>query len=768
MIFIIVGIVLLFTFAGVLYLTKTIKKDTLTVEGDPIIQQVPQEFRPIQQFTEECLRDIATSGLIVLGQQGGYINPELVGEFSLSEPTDSDGLDLGGTKIPYWHYNKNKNEDRQINLASAKPLLFDDGSQDGIMSIEGQLERYIAEKLPECLDYSSFEGRGFTIMAEDERDVDVRIGEEQVGFLLKMPLTVTLGESSQDMDQYFVKEPLALKHYYDVAVEIADAEFNYSFLEHQTLNLISSFSGLDPEKLPPREATTFGPVPTAIWDENQVKEQLRRMLVSHVPMLRYLGATNFYAYEYQPSDNVPVDLTGLFKQSYDDFILPLDQGDDLGISFDYFGWEPYVDLNDRGGRIEPSSETVSYLKLQFTFHDYHITYDVTHPVLVTLHDPFAFEGRGYDFVFALESNVRNNRPVVDDAVLPLPTGRTDQSMFCDQGKRQTGLVKTIVLDSATKEPVSDVSVLFSIPDDESCVMGVTNNNGELSTTYPAVYGGMGSYLKQDYLSDFYPINTYDFKKTSGIIGYAVADVEEPAVQIHPYKLINVSVKRKDVVKCIQESGENEICFGQGNLFGAGGAGGVRNKVAEYQPELTESTHTWHFSNSVKSLTSHETATITLTRVGSTDRRVIPEEFVAVAAITGENTLQMELVPGVYTVSGVITTEEDLVIPKEQRCTDGFLDPLLCGDLDGCCFDFEENILDKSIVAQVQWEDPDQYLVITPEQLYASEEITLYMPGFDELGVPKIAGLRVLEDLQMMSEVTNISKHLRAQLEPTYR
>src|SRR3989338_1839720 len=136
-VFIIVGIALLFTFAGILYLTKTIKGGSLITEEEFTVQEVPQVFRPVFLFTEDCLTETAEIGLRVLGQQGGYIYPDLVGEYSENKPTDEDGLTLGVIKVPYWNYNSIPNVEDKISFSSLRPKLHYE--EDPEMSIEAQL-----------------------------------------------------------------------------------------------------------------------------------------------------------------------------------------------------------------------------------------------------------------------------------------------------------------------------------------------------------------------------------------------------------------------------------------------------------------------------------------------------------------------------------------------------------------------------------------------------------------------------------------------------
>ena len=121
-VFIIIGIILVFVTAGIIFITQSASDAGLTASGDPIIEDAPQEFRPLQQFIEGCVEDTAKKGLITLGEQGGYINP--TGTFSVSEPTESDGLNLEPLKVPYWHYNSKPSSAPNVVFSSKQPKLY--------------------------------------------------------------------------------------------------------------------------------------------------------------------------------------------------------------------------------------------------------------------------------------------------------------------------------------------------------------------------------------------------------------------------------------------------------------------------------------------------------------------------------------------------------------------------------------------------------------------------------------------------------------------
>lgn len=792
-IFIIIGIIILFASAAIIYMTKTVSTQKITEAKEPSIASVPLQFQPIKIYTEDCLSQVGKQGLLVLGEQGGYIYPDLMGKFSDSKATDSEGIDMGSLKVPYWHYNMNPNVNPEVVYSSLKPKLY--FSEDKEMSVEAQLRRFVNEKIDSCLNgYNAFEKEGFTVENTGAREVVATVGENNVNFLLTMPLKVVKDKSSNEMEQFYVKVPLQLKKYYETASEINTVEQNYSFLERQTLDLLATYSGVDMNKLPPMEGVTFERVPKAMWATADVKANVKQLLVSQVPLIRYYGSENFYRFEYKKDNQVVADLSELYQKNYDNTILPLESGKGLNINFDYFGWEPYFDVNDKGGVLSASTEGINYQVLQFYTNHYFTVYDLSYPVLVTLHDSKAFNGEGYNFVFAMEANVRNNQIIKTGYVQPAPLVSAVKSMVCDPAKRNTQLVKTVVVDSNSLKPLEAVQIGFSVPQQDDCMMGLTDSNGKLETKYPAVYGGVGSYIKEGYLSSFYPIDTYKFKNSKAIIGFAaVSGLKEKVVPLYKYKTIKVSVKKKMLEKCVGETSvevnsgavaaaattgvlgaawygshlgklnEDAKCFSKG-IFGVG----ETVQVYSYNPQLLDRTHSWIFSDVTRPLQENENGNIILKRVADFNPNVLSDEFTTAISVNGNETKEVDLVPGIYEVTGLLTRNENLVIPTEERCSEGVMEAIACTDLDGCCSTFPAQTIERLLEGQLQWDQKGMYLAITPEQLYGSQEITFYVLGFDEYNVPEQAHIRVLEDLQVMGQLGNFSRQLRGSLEPTYK
>ena len=161
----------------------------------------------------------------------------------------------------------------------------------------------------------------------------------------------------------------------------------------------------------------------------------------------------------------------------------------------------------------------------------------------------------------------------------------------------------------------------------------------------------------------------------------------------------------------------------------------------------------------------EEGTIILTRVADLQPRMYNQEFVATATIIGNEKVEMDLVPGIYKVTGLLTSNKQLVIPKMERCTGGVVEAVFCWDTEGCCFDFEKMVLEQVFSGQISWDTESTYITITPEQLYGAEEITFYILHYNLAGVS--ANQRVVEDLQVMGELGNLSKELQDSLTPRF-
>ena len=229
-VFIIVGILILLVFAGIFYFFRSSITEKLTAEGEPVLAEVPSEFQPVQSYTDNCISQISKRGVKILGQQGGYIYPDLAGDFSPVNPTDADGINLDPVKVPYWYYNKQPNRASKISLTSLQPKLH--SKDDPYLSIEAQLARFVNEKLGSCLqNYTSFAQQGLAVQILSPQESKVVISANTVNVQVNMKLQAKSATAEHQFDTFYIKIPIALQHYYDVAEQITKAEQNNSFLD---------------------------------------------------------------------------------------------------------------------------------------------------------------------------------------------------------------------------------------------------------------------------------------------------------------------------------------------------------------------------------------------------------------------------------------------------------------------------------------------------------------------------------------------------------
>ena len=460
-IFIIAGIVLVFAFAGILYFTRTTTLQEIQTAEEPVSVTVPQEFKPIQKYTEDCLYKLGKRGIQVLGQQGGYIYPDLAGKYSADDPSSFDGVLIGTQQVPYWYYNKQPNSAKVIELVSLRPELY--VQNDPMLSVEAQLARYVKEQLNDCLNnYSAFQSQ-FQIELPDGgiKEVKARVGETGINFILVMKVKATQSGNIQEMDQFGIKVPIHFKHYYDVASMIMQAQQNYSFLERQGMELVSIYSRKDSGYLAPISDESFERVSLLQWEVPDLQEKFRGLLISYIPMLRFLGSSNFYRATF-PEGAV------LAQKVIDNMVLTLNGAEDLDVSFDYLGWQPYLKVNSKDGKVKPEDLHVSFWSFDYSQQRFDTHYDISYPTLVTISDKNAFDGQGYNFVFALESNIRNNKPAKPNESWSETPPQVSIPLPCDEKYRDSGIVKTVVVDSFTKESLEMVKIGFSIPDQQSC------------------------------------------------------------------------------------------------------------------------------------------------------------------------------------------------------------------------------------------------------------------------------------------------------------
>jgi hypothetical protein len=600
-VFVIAGLVIL-TAAGIIfYLNNLESKEEIAPGIFVAIEEIPTELDPVSNFVSSCLDDVSTTGLKLIGQHGGFLDPQ---QFSFNaNPTESEAVAFAPgskLKIPYWWYLESDNNCQGTCAFSSKRPSINEGDS----SIEKQLNSFIEEQLPSCLnDFESLKEQGFEVTELSDIKADAKIAQEDVIVILNYKLKAKKDDVTTSLDQSFVRIPINLQKIYNLATEITNLEQQYRFLERQTMNLISAFASVDKNKLPPITDMRFEFGSTTSWVKSNVENQITQVLTSYIPLFQVDGTKNF---------NRDFYTSELKQRLYDSMIVPLAdlQYDDLEVDFNYLDfWPIYFDINCEGEICQAesaSSNLLAFIGLQ----RYNFVYDISYPVMVEISDEDALNGRGYNFNFFLEANVRNNEELKSEFV-PLQTASIPETSFlCNSGNRNSADVIIKTLDTLEEKPLSDVSITLTVAG-ESCYIGKTNKNGTLVTKFPSgTAGAVVSFLKLDYISTSQQFDAHLTRELSLEAG------------LDP-------VKDKKII--------------------------VRKKLVE------KTRNGWTFTNKDSELSQNEEAFVTLTRLSDLEE----SEFSSVATLQGPVKENIRLAPGKYEISINMFLRDSFSIPEKK-------------------------------------------------------------------------------------------------------
>jgi hypothetical protein len=196
-IFIIIGIIVLFIIAGLLFVVKGVTKEKIEAEQDAMVEAY--DLNSIKIFIDHCLEKTSKNGIKFVSLRGGY--------YHVPEPAEDQIL----IKIPYYFdlgYKKVPSEEE----------------------IANQIGEYIEENIDECFNnFSAFENSGF-VFEKGEMKAQVAFGKNTL-FDLNYPLKIKRGEDIKEMNQFSYTLSLNFKKIYStINNTILEQELNPNFV----------------------------------------------------------------------------------------------------------------------------------------------------------------------------------------------------------------------------------------------------------------------------------------------------------------------------------------------------------------------------------------------------------------------------------------------------------------------------------------------------------------------------------------------------------
>jgi len=316
-----------------------------------------------------------------------------------------------------------------------------------------------------------------------------------------------------------------------LALMITSSQAEEQFLESSVMGLITLYSGLDQEKLPPIAGFETG-ADRVTWTKSRVKSTLKELLNSYVSLIQIENTRG--------ASRIEVD--DIYEQGfYDSLFLENNASfDNISASFIFLDWPIHFDITPSlGESLEPSSYRREFqlgIISPIETNHYEFFYDAAYPVVVELRGDDALNGEGFSFLFALEGNVRDNRNPLewhigkgtigewdyDRVTLELREGlnpeyvvgfdsltnktinqtfnKPKKSLICDYNQRIGSNISIQVFNAKNKVPMSKASVTFGCGKYKTCSLGSTDNSGFFEAQMPVCIGSYIRIDKEGYLS----------------------------------------------------------------------------------------------------------------------------------------------------------------------------------------------------------------------------------------------------------------------------
>jgi hypothetical protein len=497
-VFIIIGIIILFAVIFVSYLIY------ITTQNPERVLTPTQ--KKVDTYVTQCLEQVGNEALFLIGQQGGYYEiPEHQKKIAKLDPDNSEFLMMGDDNlyIPYWFYQTDGGFDDALMPVLQKEF-------DGDASIESQVERYIIDNIGGCLDnFSEFSTQGIDIEPLKDPKARIIFGDTNTFFKLEYPLSISLGEEESSLKDFQHSTKVGLRRIYDLAREIRNYEMQDVFLERTTQNLISLYSQVNDDYLPPMYGgLEFRDCSKEVfWFYNDVKSDLKEMLTFNMPYIKIRNAKYEPIEVDHPDSEVRKLMQGVFKSL--EFTTSEVDYPTIDVDFNYLSDFP-LDL-DLGsfGILEPSSFDINLIFHQMCMFEYEFQYDVKYPVLITLVDDNSeLNGQPYMFQYPIQVVLKDNFPRVRQTELTgIPAHRKTRGIdMCDMRFWTADGIDLEVKDVEGNYVEDDTAVFFQcgpryiIDYDENgtmtnitrfadkCSVGATKD-GKLKTNLPVCQGG---------------------------------------------------------------------------------------------------------------------------------------------------------------------------------------------------------------------------------------------------------------------------------------
>lgn len=439
-IFIIVGIILMFSVALFLYFRNI---------SIPLseLEDVPSAYTPVQNYAQACVGMLSKRAIVLLGVQGGYL--QLPQKIASNPDSYVSIVPNGEIKLPYWYYHG-------------------ESRVPSIKEMENAIATYVSTNLMSCLQNFTPLRQQFVITPVGDITSLTIIGEDDVTVRTMYPLSVQRAGETETVSitKFTAHIPVHLRRMYELAADIMQAENQGLLFENLTIDLMALGPGDPPEGIPFSDlAFNCGALK---WQKSRVEQNIKRRLFYNLPRISFANTHADPPDDLYAANNLYLDVTD------DDYA-------DLRAGVYYSpDWNFLMNVRPSRGDIMSSDfgkgneKYLSYICINI----YHFTYDLEYPIQVILRDESAFDGDGYDFSFATPVIINHNqgdRESAGFAVFEAPAGN-DQG-YCDVLEDKETIV--YAKDATTFDDINRINITFNCVDTFRCPLGQTHPDGQV-------------------------------------------------------------------------------------------------------------------------------------------------------------------------------------------------------------------------------------------------------------------------------------------------
>jgi len=453
--FVIIGLVLLLI-VGLMLLPKA--------KQQPVSLQARQDADLVTNYVQQCLNSVGEDSVRQVGLTGGYLT---VAKLKDIPGPNSQVATIIPQKIPLWHEIQPCDQSKAGCIQDHRPALCAPGEScpvpDTSMGevIQTNIEALVVRNIDKCL--GGFKGLQQQIVkTTGSPKAHAVIREDDTEIVLTYPMTVTiLDNQTFDLDTFHSSLDVKLPQTYRLARSIQLLERSNGFLEEIFLHLLSIYTGID-QPLPPfRDLQVTGPQYT--WQRSKVQQNIEDGILPFMDFVQIINAGETFAPIISP--NTTNDTAAYANGIYQYLAIKLNENTTypLGVKFEYPRTPMYLDINGqeylRPRQMPDIGGMLSLLGINL--YDYRFKYTAAFPMVVHITDPYAFNGRGFEFDYGLETNVKNNIALNTSETVQTADFATSTLNLATDSQLVNHLYNLKVTDRHTGLPLSGARVSYA-------------------------------------------------------------------------------------------------------------------------------------------------------------------------------------------------------------------------------------------------------------------------------------------------------------------